>query len=247
MSSFKALTASLARASLRDPATLLFFFIFPPTLLVVLANAARCCPGADGHGIVNSIGPNVMGFGVALIGMFAGMTNMAGWREKDAIRILRCAPMSVPAIRASALTVALLFSVILSVIIMMVGVVPVVGMSLTPWAPLVMVPVFLGTLVFYSLGVLVGAVAPTAPAGFPVMVGVTTTMSIASGAVVPVEVLPQWVQALSGFTPMTYLLEGLRWPLTGVNSPDEALTGWAVTAAVGLVFFWATSGLMRWR
>jgi len=188
-----------------------------------------------------------MGFGVALIGMFAGMTNMAGWREKDAIRILRCAPMSVPAIRASALTVALLFSVILSVIIMMVGVVPAVGMSLTPWAPLVMVPVFLGTLVFYSLGVLVGAVAPTAPAGFPVMVGVTTTMSIASGAVVPVEVLPQWVQALSGFTPMTYLLEGLRWPLTGVNSPDEALTGWAVTAAVGLVFFWATSGLMRWR
>lgn len=34
------------------------------------------------HAIVDLIGPNVMGFGIAFIGLFAGAMNIAEWREK---------------------------------------------------------------------------------------------------------------------------------------------------------------------
>lgn len=47
-----------------------------------------------------------MGFGIAFIGLFAGAMNIAEWREKGVVRVLRCAPMSAYQILACSLTVA---------------------------------------------------------------------------------------------------------------------------------------------
>ena len=127
MTAYKTLTASLARTCLRDPVTLFFSFVFPPALLLVLALSMGDLPGMDGHALVDTIGPNVMGFGIAFVGMFAGAMNIAEWREKGVMRVLRSAPMSVGSILGSALTVAVVTALIQAVLIVAVGLVPAVG------------------------------------------------------------------------------------------------------------------------
>lgn len=129
MSSFKALTASPARTTLRDPVALFLSFVFPPALLVVLALSMGDQPGTGGHAIVDAISPSVMGFGVAFVGVFAGAMNIAEWREKGVVRVLRCAPMSVGSTLASALTVAVVSALIQAVLVAAVGTVPPVGVS----------------------------------------------------------------------------------------------------------------------
>ena len=121
------------------------------------------------------------------------------------------------------------------------------GVNLSTWAALSVVPVFLGTLFFYSLGVLVGLAVPTVSAVSLVVTMVVVPMGFASGAMMPVEVLPNWVQTLSDFLPLTYLLDSLRWSLTGVAEMKDALIGCGITAAAGLALFLTATRLMRWK
>lgn len=55
------------------------------------------------------------------------------------------------------------------------------------------------------------------------------------------------VQTLSRFLPMTYLLEGVRWPFTGVVDFQHAARGWLVMAVTGSLLLAASTRLMRWR
>ena len=108
-------------------------------------------------------------------------------------------------------------------------------------------PVFLGTLFFYSLGVLVGLAVPTVSAVSLVVTIVVMPMGFASGAMMPLEILPSWVQTLSHVLPLTYLLDVLRWSLTGVAELSDALLGCGITAAAGAVLFLTATRLMRWK
>ena len=247
MTAFKALALSLARTNLRDPATLFFSFAFPPALLVILAVSMGGRPGPEGHSIADAISPNVMGFGVAFVGMFAGAMNIAEWREKGVTRVLRCAPMTTGSILASALAVALVSALVQAVLVVVVGLLPVVGVELSPWAGLSVLPVFLGTLVFYSLGVLLGLALPTVSAVSLLVPLLVIPMGVVCGAMMPLELLPEWVQTLAVFLPLTYVLDALRWPVTGVAEFGDAVVGMAVLAVVGAILFWATTRLMRWK
>ncbi|WP_136312925.1 ABC transporter permease [Actinomyces procaprae] len=246
MTPFKALTVSLARTNLRDPATMFFSYVFPPALLVVLALTMGDQPGVDGYDIVDFISPNVTGFGIAFVGMFTGATTIVEWREKGVGRVLRSAPMTVSSILASALTVAVVSALVQAMLVVLTGLVPAVGVTLTPWALLAVVPVFLGTLVFYSLGMLVGLALPTLTAVSLAVMIVVLPMAFASGAVLPLEMMPGWMQTLSDFLPLTYLLDALRWPLTGVAELSDALIGLGVTGTTGAALFWAATKLTRW-
>ncbi|MDO4900404.1 ABC transporter permease [Actinomyces sp.] len=246
MTPFKALTVSLVRNNLRDPATMLVSYVFPPTLLVVLALTMGDMPGGDGRDIVDFISTNVMGFGIAFVSMFAGAATIVEWREKGGGRILRGAPMSVSSILASALTVAIVSALVQAVLIVFAGYVAAAGVTLSPRVLLTIAPVLSGTLVFHSLGTLFGLVLPTITAVSLVVIAVIMSMGFASGAVMPLDVLPSWMQTLSEFMPLTYLLNALRWPLTGVAEPGDALIGLGVTSVLGAALFLASTKLMRW-
>ena len=188
-----------------------------------------------------------MGFGIAFIGLFAGAMNIAEWREKGVVRVLRCAPMSAYQILACSLTVATVSAWIQTILIAVVSVTQMVGMTLSVWAALSVIPVFLGTLLYYSLGVLIGQVVPTISAVSFIISLIVMPMGVVSGAVMPLEALPNWVQTVSEFLPLTYLLDAIRWPLTGVAPLSDCLRGCGLTAAAGILLFWLSARFMRWN
>ncbi len=247
MSSFTALTASLARTNLRDPVTLFVSFVLPPALLCILALSVGDQPGGDGRSTVDAMSPNVMGLGVACVGMFVGAMNTAEWRQRGVVRVLRCAPTSAKTILASALTIVVALALTQAVLVAVVGVLPAVGVRLSAWAGLSVVPVLLGTLLFYSLGVLVGLAVRTVSAVYPTVIITVVLMAIASGIMIPLELLPRWVQPASNVVPLTHLLNALRWPLTGVGGLGDALIGVGVLGVSGVAVFWVATRLMRWE
>ncbi len=62
----------------------------------------------------------------------------------------------------------------------------------------------------------------------------------------PLEAVLDWVRVLSRFLPLTYLLDGMRWSLTGAARFGNALISCGVTASLGATLFWLSTQLMHW-
>lgn len=246
MRPYKALTRSLARAYLRDPLALILSLVLPPALLVGLALAAgRGTIAASGQRL-DVIGPGVMAFGAACTGMLAGARSVADWRDSGLGALLRCAPVRVPMILSAALSVAIVVAVVQALILAAIGLGLGAGITATAWIPLALVPAVLGTLLFYSIGILVGVVTPSAAAATAIVMVIVIPMALLSGVAAMTDSLPG-VQTLSQFLPTTYLLDGLRWPLTNVGGASQALFGWSILAAGGASLFGAATWCMRWE
>ena len=82
MTRYRALTNVLLRYDLRDWATLIFTFLFPAGLLVALVLTMG--DSIEGMDLTGPISANVMAFGAAFVGIFAGATHLALWRENGA-------------------------------------------------------------------------------------------------------------------------------------------------------------------
>ena len=246
MRAFTSLFRSMWRTNLRDASTLVFSFAFPVVLFVFLASQFGDLAGVDGHLVVDSIGPNVIAFGTAFVGMFAAATNLVEWRKNGMMQVLRATPVKVSTILGAQVAVGMVLALVQLVVLVLVGVSPWVGMSLSPWAPLATIGVLQGTIVFFALGILVGMIAPSVPAASMAILVMILPMGYVSGAMMPVDMLPDWAAALAAWMPLHYLLDAVAGPLTGVVGLTGTLLGLGLLGAFGLILFSAATKTMRW-
>ncbi len=61
-------------------------------------------------------------------------------------------------------------------------------------------------------------------------------MTFLSGAFYPVSTMPNWMQWLAKFNPLTYAVDGTRYYLAGVEPTFGMATDWLVLGALALVF-----------
>jgi ABC-2 type transport system permease protein len=247
MTTFRSLALSMARSSLRDPTALFFTYLFPVVLMVVLGRVYGQIVTPDGTLMMNSVGPNVVAFGAAFVGMFSAATNLVEWRTNGMTRVLHNAPVKARTILAADVVVGLVFGVIQAAVLVLVSVLPGMGMTLTAWSPTAVLAVVLGVWAFFSLGLLVGIYAPTVGAASMLIMVIVMPMGYVSGAMMPAETLAQWAQSVGDLVPLKYLVDALGGTLTGVVVPGATLVGMAVLAAFGALFFTASTKLVRWR
>jgi ABC-2 type transport system permease protein len=84
---------------------------------------------------------------------------------------------------------------------------------------LVLVP---GELAFLGLGAWSAGSVVLVKEGDPVRLAVMGAMAIVGGAVIPIDALPDWIQALALLFPLTYALSGIREGLAGASPADVA-------------------------
>ncbi|MGO1714430.1 MAG: ABC transporter permease, partial [Ancrocorticia populi] len=109
MSAYRSLSRNLLKFDLRDWSTLIFTFIFPAALLIILVLTLG--DAYDGMNLTGPISANVIAFGAAFVGIYAGATHLALWRENGMFNVLRNFPLSsntVLGAQATAGTVLLL-------------------------------------------------------------------------------------------------------------------------------------------
>jgi len=241
MTTFRALSRVLLKCDLRDPATLIFTFLVPPALLVVLVLTVGRAVDA-----VDEVSANVLAFGTAFVGIYAGATHLAEWRANGMIRVLRAAPVSRGVVLGSQAAVGVGFALAQALLLVVIGSLPWLGMTPAATAALAIPGVVLGYLVFFFLGVLLANWVPSMSAVSMLTSIIIMLLGFVGGAMMPLESLPGWVQATSPLTPLYHLRELISHPLIQVG--DWPATWWAIVylcaASAGL--YALVRSVMRW-
>lgn len=191
--------------------------------------------------------PGIMSWAISISAVFGAALTFVNWRKKQVLRRLRLAPVRPVTVLGSRLLVALGVAVLQFVVFVGVAMLPVFGLRLSGQWWLAIPLLLLGTLSFFAIGMLVGAFCKTEEAASGVANLITLPMAFLSGALLPLDAIPQWLQNVSLIFPMRHLNEGML----DVMVRDQGI-GALLLPAMVLLAFTAVVGLIaakvfRWE
>ncbi|MFN0088827.1 MAG: ABC transporter permease [Acidimicrobiales bacterium] len=189
--------------------------------------------------------PGLLAWAVSIGAVFGGALTLVNWRTKGVLRRLRLTPTPAGEIAAARVAVSLAVALVQTALFLAVGVV-IFDLQLSgPWwmaVPLVLV----GNLAFLSIGLLVGAVSKTVDAASTIANLVVVPMAFLSGAFIPLDAAPAWMQAVADFMPLTHLLEALKDVMVRNQPAASTLPHIAVLVGFAAAFTLLATRLFRW-
>jgi ABC-2 type transport system permease protein len=235
MNANRALAVVELKLFLRDPITVIFTLALPPLVLYILAEVFGNAPDPEGRfyrgvGPTNFYVPAYMGLVVASLGLIGLPVHLAAYRERGVLRRFQAARLPVRALLSSQLVV--LVAGVVAGSVLLVGLAWVLYDVEWPVSWLgVLVAAAVGMLAFAALGVMLGALMPTARAAQGAGILLWFTMMMVSGTGPPPEVLNTALHWVGEALPLRHLVLALQDPWLGFG------TNWAqlgILAGVGL-------------
>jgi ABC-2 type transport system permease protein len=229
---------------LREPTTLVFAIALPVVNVVVLGGVFGDVADPTGE-VFRGVGgstyytPAYIALVAASVGLIAIPTQLAGYRERGVLRRMRAAGLPVTAILVAQVVVGLALTV--------AGSIAVVAFAFTANNPAlpddavgVLVAMVVGSVSLSLLGLVLGALLPTARGAQGAGVLIWFVVLILGGAGPPPEVLPAAMRHVGDFTPLHPLVLALQDPWFG--------GGWSVGMLGVLVGIGAASwAVAAWR
>ena len=230
MRGLKQLTLVMFRLYLREPVATFFTLAFPP-MLVLLFGAIYGndpTPLFGGRGSMDVSVPTYVGLILGSIAFLGVPITTAGYREQGILRRFRATPMRpLTYIIADVLT-NLLMTGLGMVLLVLVGWliyrVRFEGSILS-----IGLATLLGGLAMFAIGYLIACVAPGARMAQVIGMVIFYPMMFLSGAGMPIEVLPETLQRVSNFLPLTYVVRLVR----GLWFGDPWSEHWVEVAVLG--------------
>jgi imidazolonepropionase-like amidohydrolase/ABC-type multidrug transport system permease subunit len=189
----------------RDKTVLFFNYLFPLIFFFIFAALFH----AEQGGAIIQVLTMVLSIGILGTGFFGAGLRAVQDRETNILRRFKVAPVSAaPMLAASLLTGVLSFlpSALLLVLLSHY----IYGMPFPEqWLSLLLF-VSLGALAFRGLGLIVAAVVNSAQESQIVVQLLYFAMMFLSGTTIPVSMLPNSVQLITQFIPLTYVLNGMQ-------------------------------------
>lgn len=187
----------------------------------------------------------LIGFALLSLGIFGMANGFVGDKKTGALARLQVTPL-----RARQLVIGLGINRILiglvSVAIMLVMSMLVFGFRMHgSWLSLIVI-IVLGAICMFGLGLIIGGYARTEEQAAPLANLMTLPMMFLSGVFFPRFLMPGWLQSVSGYLPLTPIVDGIRLVitegrvLTDLGPQIAIIAGWTVVSYViaSLVFRW---------
>lgn len=200
----------------RDPVTLVFTLMLPVLFVVVMGAVFGDQPDPTGQ-VYRGVGgstyytPAYIGVAAASVGLIAVPTQLAGYRENGVLRRLRASGLPASVLVLAQLAVGVVLAVAGGVLVTVAS-----FLANDPQAPDdlvgVLVSFLVGAVAMVLLGVLLGAVLPTARAAQGAGVLIWFVVFMLGGSGPPPEVLPHAMDLLGAATPMRPLVRALQGP-----------------------------------
>jgi len=233
------------RLLLREPLATFFTLAFPLLLLLVFGGIFGNEP-IERLGGLGAMDLSVPGYIAMVIGTAALISlpvTLASYRERGVLRRFRATPLPPMTILAAHLVVQLTITLLGTLLLVAVG--ALLFRLRMPVAPLALVgAVLLSSLSFFAAGCALAAVAPSARAAQTIGMAIFFPMLFLSGAAMPRAVMPEHIQRIGDFLPLTYVTTLLSdlWFGAGLNLLALAVLG--ATALLGLALAART---FRWE
>jgi ABC-2 type transport system permease protein len=236
MKTFLKLTYMELKLQLREPVALFFTLAFPVMVMTlfgfIFGNEADAL--FAGYGRVDLSLPGYIGMIVGTIGLLSIPTTLANYRDLGILRRLRATPLGSTPVLWSQVAAQLLMTAA-GIILLFIAGLAIFDLRI-PSGNLAIVPAaLLSALSFFAVGFVLAGVMPSARTAQAVGMAIFYPMLFLSGAAMPRHIMPDLVQQIARFLPLTHvviLIEDL-WLKGTWNLPSLAVI--MVLLILGLV------------
>ena len=191
-----------------------------------------------GQGFKGFIVPGIVSLSIMQSALFGVVFTLVRLRNQGVLKRLFATPISPKHFLVGSLTTRLLLLVMQTYVLLFVGIL-VAGVEVSPgyvlfWLEVIPL-IFLGGIVFASLGLAISGIAKTENTAAPLANIVSLPMMFLSGVFIPQGAMPDWLVAFAKWLPLTFLADAMR---AMVNSGETLfvqtgpLLGLAVWAAL---------------
>lgn len=198
---------------MREPFTVLFVFLFPIVVLLVLGGVFSGDPGGPFAEVpaVDYYTPAYIGTVIAALSLVGIPVHIATYRERGILRRLTASSVSGQSVMVSQLIVGILLATV-GAIVLVTSAVLVYQISAPASAAGVVLAFLIATLSFAALGLLIGVLMPTARSAQGIGLGLFFPMWMLSGTGPPPDVMTDTMRTVSEFLPMTWMVNALQEP-----------------------------------
>lgn len=224
----------------REPVAFFFTLIFPVLLLVMYGLIWGNAPGSgyyQDYGYIDMQLPALTAVIIGTVGLMSVPVSVATNREQKILRRFKATPMRPLTYIAADVTVNYLVALVGMIAVIIVGKL-VFDLRFAGSLPAFFIGFTLATLAFIAVGYIVASLAPTARVAQVVGQLVFFPMMFLSGATLPLFLMPESVQQIAQWLPLTQvviLLQelwfGIGWNTTAVIVLSVMLVGGTVVSA----------------
>jgi ABC-2 type transport system permease protein len=213
-----------------------------PRLLVMEAKSLQAAPLR----VIDLQMPGMLGIAMLWLGLFGTALPLVQQRTAQVLRRLSITPLR----SASLLTAHVSWRVVVA--LLQAGLFVLVGalafqVGVEGSKPLFVAAVILGALVFVSLGFLLAGLTPTEEGLVAVTQLVNFPMMFLCGGLFAVESLPDFLQPVAHFLPLTYLTDAFKQLMVGAPPLYPLWLDFAVLAGCLVVFVGLGVRFWRWE
>lgn len=236
-----------AKLYLREPMATFFTIFYAPLMLILFGSiyGNEPIPMFGGRGTIDISVPAYIALVIVSVGLMGIPITTAAEREKGVLRRFQITPLHPLAYLFSELVTYVAMTLLGVLLLVLIGR---VGWNLRFEGNILdlLGGFFLGTFSIFVLGLLVASLAPTARIAQTVGMVLAFPMMFLSGATIPWEILPEGVQRVAEFVPLTHVVRLLR-NLWAGGSWGEAWISVVVLAGVLVVCAALSARFFRWE
>lgn len=247
MTALKSLTRTQFKVFLREPTVVVFGLAFPAVLLLMIGNvfpgATEVSAELGGKSLVQIYAPATAVMALLTLGIAMLPQSLGLDRERGILRRLATTPAHPRLLVAAHVLVQAVAVTIATTAAALVGL---LAFDLPlPQAPLWFALAFtLSAVALLAIGVLIGALVPTAQAGVGTGMLLYFPMLFFAGIYLPLEIMPVGLRTFSGWTPAGAAADALGNAWAGTAPTATSLLVLAVTAVVAAAL---ATRLFRWE
>jgi ABC-2 type transport system permease protein len=195
--------------------------------------------------IISYLVPSILGMALMQLGVFAAIPLVAD-REKKILKRLSATPIHRWQLVGSNVVMRLIIGIIQTLIIVAVGT-ALFGLQVTGSLILLGSLVVLGALAFISLGYVIASFAPTEDAANSMTSVVQFPLMFLSGTFFVIDQMPQPLQVVARFLPLTYLSDALRQVMVNGTAFSPLWFCFAVLIGWTVICFGISSRFFKWQ
>lgn len=188
----------------------------------------------------------LLGFTILSLGVFGLANSMPAEKKTGAFRRLRASP-----IRASQLILAnglaYLVSGVVSLVLMFVIAFQMFDFNMRGDYFSLITFILLGVTVMFGFGLAIGGWAKNENQSAPLTQLVALPLMFLSGVFFPRFLMPEWLQNITGFLPLSPIVDGLRYIATEGKTLLDLGPQIAILAVWGIVIYAITFRVFRWE
>ena len=234
---------------LREPVAFFFSLAYPALLLLLFGFIYGNDPAPEfwgrNFGTVDASVPAYTGIIIGTVALMGIPIDTTSSRENGVLRRYRATPMRPITYLLASVVVYLIVTLLGMAILIVVGKL-IFGLRMAGSWWNVLGAILLSALAFFSAGYLLASLAPTARIAQTVGMVIFFPMMFLSGAGMPLQLLPETLQQVSKYLPLTYVVELIQ----GLWFGDPWRTLWIPTLVLlGMIAIGTAASvrLFRWE